>query len=135
MPQISVVPAGAVDGVWSALADGLQRALLKTGVDLTLADLWQQARRGDAFLCVAHDEERLYGASLWRPETWQTGTKLRCLALYGTDMASWIGDMRATAQKIARDCGAASLIAEGRDGWTKIFPNAKRLRVLYEETI
>jgi hypothetical protein len=117
------------------LTQGFQKALLKTGGDLSLGDLWQQARRGDAFLIIAHEEDRLYGASLWRPEVWQSGTKLRCLALYGTEMAGWIADMRTTAQKIAKDCGATTLLAEGREGWTKIFPNAKRLRVLYEETI
>jgi hypothetical protein len=43
--------------------------------------------------------------------------------------------MRETATRIAKDCGATSFIADGREGWAKIFPNAKRLRVLYEETI
>jgi hypothetical protein len=133
--QVNLVPLAHVDTLWPLLSEGFQRALLKTGGDLTVGDLWQQARRGDAFLVLAIDDDRLYGASLWRPEVWQTGTKLRCLALYGSDMASWIGEMRAMAQKIAKDCGATSLLAEGRAGWAKIFPNARKLRVLYEETI
>lgn len=133
--QVSLIPAAQVDGLWSMLTQGFQKALMKTGGDLSLADLWQQARRGDAFLIIAHEEDRLYGASLWRPEVWQTGTKLRCLAVYGVEMSSWKSDMRAMARKIAKDCGATSFIAEGREGWTRIFPNAKRLRVLYEEKI
>ena len=135
MAQISLVPQALVDGIWSSLTEGFEEAVRKTGGDITTGDLWQQARRGDAFLILAHDDDRLYGASLWRPEVWQSGTKFRCLALFGADMAGWIGDMRKMAQKVGKDCGAASLLAEGRDGWTRIFPKAKRLRVLYEEPI
>jgi hypothetical protein len=134
MPQISLVPMAAVDGVWASLSEGFQRAVMETGGDLIVGELWQQARRGEAFLILAHDDKVL-GASLWRPEVWQTGTKLRCLALFGTGMGAWIVPMRETAQKIAKDCGATSLVAEGREGWARIFPNARKLRVLYEETI
>jgi hypothetical protein len=31
--------------------------------------------------------------------------------------------------------GAKCLLAVGGAGWAKIFPNARKLRVLYEETI
>ena len=134
MPQISLVPQAAVDGIWSSVTQGFDRSVRKTGGDLTPGDLWQQCRRGDAFLILAHDEKVL-GASIWRPEIWQSGTKFRCMALYGTGISEWIEDMRLMAQKIGKDCGATSLLAEGREGWAKIFPNAKRLRVLYEEAI
>jgi hypothetical protein len=109
--------------------EGFDRALAKTGGDATSHDLWIQARNGSAFLFVAHDGTEMHGASLWRPETWSTGQKFRCLALFGNDMKAWIADMRASVEQAA---GRAALVSEGRRGWVKIFPDAKELRALYE---
>ena len=134
-PLITLVPAGEVDRFWTSLSDGFARATLKTGGDISCADLWQGSRNGTSFLVVAHDETSIWGASIWRPEIWQTGTKLRCLALYGNDMGRWIEAMHDMVKSIARNCGATSIVSEGRAGWVKVFPKAKVLRYLYEEQI
>jgi len=98
-------------------------------------DLWVQCRNGSAFLLIAHDGDRIAGASIWTRQTWQSGRKLRCLALYGTNMTGWLPDMRALAMQLAKDNGCTSLVSDGRVGWTKIFPKAKVLRQLYEEAL
>ena len=133
--SVSLVPVGSVDQIWPVLREGLQRSLLKTGGDMVPGDLWCAVRSGVAFLIVAHEGNEILGASIWRQETWQSGVKLRCLALYGVGMKSWIGDMKDMAVRIARDCGATSLVSEGRAGWQKVFPAARVLRLLYEEPI
>ena len=133
--QVSLWPVAHIDQIWPSLRDGFQKALLATGGDLTTADLWTACRSGNAFLLIAHDGEQVFGASIWRPDTWQTGPKLRCLGLYGTGFRDWINDMRAMAVRLAHDCGATSLVSDGRSGWTKVFPNAKRLRITYEEKL
>lgn len=107
---------------------------MATGGDITTGDLWAQCRNGSAWLIMAHDE-RVGGASIWRSETWQTGVKLRCLALFGSEMGDWIEDMHATAIEVAKGCGATALVSEGRIGWKRIFKAAKPLRILYEEAI
>ena len=107
---------------------------MATGGDITTGELWKQCRNGSAWLIMAHDEQ-VGGASIWRHEVWQTGVKLRCLALYGSEMGEWIGDMQAIVTRIAADCGATALVTEGRVGWAKIFPKARKLRILYEEAI
>lgn len=132
--QINLVQTQDVDKVWALLTDGFQRALLKTGGDITIGDLWQGCRNGTSFLLIAHDGE-IRGASIWRPEVWQTGTKMRCLGLYGKNMKAWFEDMRALAKQVGKSCGATSLISEGREGWKRQCPYAKVLRVLYEEAI
>jgi hypothetical protein len=108
---------------------------MKTGGDIETGDLWVQCRSGEAFLLIAHEGEQILGSSIWIPQTWQTGRKLRCLALYGSGMSDWIGDMHEMAKRLAADCGATSLVSEGRPGWAKIFPKAKVLRALYEEQL
>lgn len=108
---------------------------MRTGGDLTIGELWQGCRRGDLFLLIAHEDGAVIGASIWKPELWQTGRKLRCMGVYGTKFKLWQDAMREAATRIAKACGATSFVAEGRDGWSKIFPKAKRLRVLYEESI
>lgn len=133
--QVSVVPVLHIDQFWPSLREGFHRSVMKTGGDLTTGDLWVACRSGSAFLIVAHDGDEIRGASIWRPETWQSGKKMRCLALYGAGMKDWIQDMREMAARIAKDCGATSLVSEGRLGWQKVFPKAKVLRALYEEAI
>lgn len=133
--QVSLVPVPNVDLYWPHLREGLHRSVMKTGGDIETGDLWVQCRNGSAFLLIAHKGDEIRGASIWRPDTWQTGRKLRCLALYGFKMNGWIDDMHALAKRLAMDCGATSLVSEGRLGWQKIFPKAKVLRALYEEKL
>lgn len=132
--QAILVFAITVDQVWPEVCDGLHRSLMKTGGDMTVGELWQECRSGRSFLVIAQDQT-VKAAAVWRAETWQTGVKLRCVALYGKGMSEWLGPMREKAAEIARACGATSFITEGREGWAKIFPKAKKLRVLYEEPV
>lgn len=136
MPSvIGPLTTAQVDQFWHGLAPGFQRSLDRGGGDLTIADLWQGCRRGDWFLLVAHEGDTILGASIWRPQMWSTGMKLRCMALFGSQFRVWIRDMRELAAAVARDCGASALVSDGRPGWAKIFPKAKVLRVVYEEQI
>src|SRR5690606_6563130 len=91
--RITLVPVHMVDQIWPRLADGFDRSVKRTGGDMTMHDCWVTARSGCGFLFVAHDDAEIHGASLWRGETWQTGAKFRCLALYGRRMKDWIADM------------------------------------------
>ena len=127
----SLWPVAQVDQVWPAIAQGIAKSCERSGGGLTAGDVWTQCRSGSAFLIIAHDDKEIHGASVWYP---QNG-KLRCMALYGTGMRGWIGDMHEMAKRIARDCGATALISEGRTGWQKIFPQAKKARIFYEETL
>ena len=131
---VSLVPVTSIDPIWPYLREGFEAACLKTGGDVSSGDLWVACRSGSAFLIVASGEA-IQGASVWKQETWATGRRLRCVMLYGANMDGWIEDMRDMAMKIARDCGATSLVAEGRPGWERIFKNARKLRVIYEELI
>ena len=128
--NITLCPVHAVDQVWPKLRDGFQRAIDKTGGDVSILNLWQQARSGRAFLFLAHDAEEVRGASLWRTDQWPDGERFRCLALYGEDMDGWIQDMRAAVKQA---CGDVWIIADGRFGWPAPFPHVKKLRVLYED--
>lgn len=126
---------GHVDQVWPQLSAGFERSCKRSGGDLTAGELWQGCRNGHCFLLLAIEGEAIVGASIWKQERWQTGVKLRCLGLYGSRFREWIEPMHELVIRVAHDCGATSLISEGREGWTRIFPKAKRLRITYEEPI
>jgi len=132
---VSLVPVQHIDQFWPHLREGFQRAVMKTGGDIETGDLWVQCRNGSAFLLIAHDGDKIAGASIWTRQTWQTRRVMRCLALYGTGMTGWLPDMRALAIQLAKDNGCTSLVSDGRRGWQRIFPNAKVLRNLYEEKL
>ncbi len=133
--MITLVPVNRIDAVWPLVREGLQQATMNTGGALTTGELWQGCRSGEIFMLTAHDDSSIQGVSLWRPEDWQTGRKLHCLGLSGDNMADWINDMHEAAKTLARECGASSLVSGGREGWAKVFPNARRLWTIFEESI
>lgn len=144
MPTVSLVAVPNIDAIWPHIRVGLHDACLATGGDISTADLWVQCRSGSAFLIIAHEtkhEINIVGASIWRVDTWETGRRLRCLALYGKKARQWIFDMRAMVDQLKADTGSIALVAEGRCGpngepiWQHFFPKAKAIRVLYEEQL
>jgi hypothetical protein len=68
-------------------------------------------------------------------QKWTAKQVMRCLAIVGDDMAAWLPMARDFIAQMAKDGGATSFIAEGREGWTRIFPAARRLRTTYEVEI
>lgn len=135
MSRAELVPVTHVDAFWPHVREGFQRALLKTGGDLETGDLWALCRSGAGYLIVINDEDGIIGAAILKAETWSSGRKMRVMALYGAGAADWFADMKALAIRIAKDCGATAIVADGRKGWPKFAPNARVLRVVYEEQI
>ena len=133
--KIDLVPALMVDQFWPLIAEGLHESAMKTGGDLTVSYLWQICRSGPGFLFLAQDGEMIHGASVWRFDTWETGTRFRCLALAGKNMDLWIEPMHARVTETAKLGKAKALVAEGRDGWVKVFTKARKVRTLYEEDL
>lgn len=133
--NVTLVPLHLVDGVWPSVKDGFQRASDRFGGDLTVGELWQGCRAGHCFLFVVHDDQKVVAATVWKPELWRSGGKFRCLALYGLGMQHWMPELHDKVKQTAVQCGAESLLAEGREGWKKIFTAARVLRVVYEEPI
>lgn len=133
--NISLVPTQMVDAIWPSVKDGFQRASDRFGGDLTVGELWQGCRAGHVYLFVVHDDQKVVAATAWKPELWRSGPKFRCLALYGTNMADWISELHEKVKQAAIQCGATSLMSDGRAGWQRVFPKAKVLRMVYEEPI
>lgn len=130
--KVILVPVHMVDGLWKSLAGGFERASRRSGGDLSVGDLWQMCRTGNAYLFVVHEGNDILAATAWRLETWGRGPRFRCLALYGKGVRQWKDDLRKEVEAVARDCGATALLADGREGWKVIYPDAKVLRVVYE---
>jgi len=133
--NISLVPLHLVDGIWSSVKDGFQKASDRFGGDLTVGELWQGCRAGHVYLFVVHDDQKVVAATAWKPELWRSGPKFRCLALYGLGMQDWMPELHEKVRQTAIQCGCETLLAEGREGWKRIFDKAKVLRVTYEERI
>lgn len=133
--RLSLAGVHEVDGVWPVVAEGMEKACRRTGGDQTAHHLWEICRSGAGFLVIAADDAGLVGASVWQFQNWTSGKKLRCLALFGRDFASWVEDQRKFTMEMARVGGATSIVAEGRRGWERLFPEAKLLRQVYEAPV
>jgi hypothetical protein len=130
--RIAIANAAEVDHFWPAFAQRLQTACDETGGDISSGDLWQMCRSGNAFLVLVLDDGGFKAALIMQFQKWTAKQVMRCLAIVGDDMASWLPTAREFIGQMARDGGATSFIAEGREGWTRIFPAARRLRTTYE---
>jgi hypothetical protein len=116
--NIIIANPAQVDATWPTFAERLQQSCEKSGGDLSSGDLWQMCRSGQAFLVLIYDNEGFVAALILQFQNWSGKQVLRALALVGDEMS-----------------GAKSIVADGREGWTRIFPTAKKLRVVYEVEI
>ena len=88
-------------------------------------------RSGQAFCVVVFDEEPR-AILIMQFQKWTAKTVMRCLGIVGDGVDGWLPAARGFISNMARDGGATSFVAEGRDGWAKLFPDAKKLRTTYE---
>lgn len=129
--MIEIVAPGDVDRIWPLIREWFVQALERCGDDLTAGQIWQAARSGSVFLIVAHDGAKITAATVVKFETWGNGLVLRIVGIGGADMDQWKDDMQAFLSTMARDHGASRIVTEGRDGWSRLFPQARKLRSTY----
>lgn len=67
------------------------------------------------------DQDRVEMASVWQFQEKSGRPVLRCLALFGSGMATWLQKARVFIEGIARDNGAQWLVTKGRRGWLRLF--------------
>jgi hypothetical protein len=131
MLKVELVPVMFVDDAFNKVSEGLQKSCDRSGGDLDAAYLWRECRTGQAMLYVVSQETSIIGAVVLRFENWSGKSILRTLGLWCNGLGVWDA-LDAKAHEIGRQFGAKSLIAEGRKGWERRYPNAKILRQLYE---
>lgn len=133
--NITIASPAQVDATWPTFAERLQKACEETGGDLSSGDLWQMCRSGQAFLVLVYDESGFIAALIMQFQNWSGKQVLRVLAIVGDNMSQWLSMAKGFIAQMAANGGAKSLVADGREGWTRIFPTAKKLRILYEVEI
>lgn len=133
--KIGIANAQEVDQVWPLFSARLQKACERTGGDISSGELWQMCRSGQAFCVVVFDETGPKAILIMQFQKWTAKTVMRCLGIVGDDVDEWLPAAREFIANMAREGGATSFVAEGRDGWAKLFPDAKKLRVTYEVSL
>jgi hypothetical protein len=133
--KIGIANAQEVDQVWPLISSRLQKAQERYASSLSSGDMWQLCRSGNAFLVVVWDDADLKGALIMQFQRWASKQVMYCMAIVGDGVSEWMPMARAFISQMAKDGGAESFVAEGRDGWAAIFPDARKLRVTYEVAI
>lgn len=118
---VVLVNASNVDQIWPTIAPLLQKAIDRSGDDLSTGDLWALARQGQAFLVIAGTDAEIVMASVWRFERWHEGQVFKCLALGGHRIGDWIEEFNDKILSMMREGGANRLVFEGRKGWPHMF--------------
>lgn len=130
--RIGIASNQEVDSVWPVISARIQSACDRNGGDLSSGSLWQMCRSGNAFLVLVMDENEPIAALIMQFQNWSGKQVMRCLGIAGERMAEWLPLAKGCIEQMARDGGAVSFVSEGRDGWSRIFPTARKLRVTYE---
>lgn len=130
--RIGIASNQEVDAVWPLIAARIQSACDRNGGDLSSGALWQMCRSGNAFLVLVMDDNEPIAALIMQFQNWSGKQVMRCLGIAGERMAEWLPLAKVCIEQMARDGGAVSFVSEGRDGWSRIFPTARKLRVTYE---
>lgn len=129
--KIGIASIAEVDGFWPMIYQDIQRGCDKTGGATSSGELYQMCRSGNAFLFIGYDDA-IKVASVWRFETWPSGTVLRCMALSGRQMGTWIVPLYEFAMSQAAIGGTDRLIAQGRKGWDRALSRFLKVRVLWQ---
>lgn len=129
--KIEIVNVSLVDEVWPLINSGFQVATRRFGDDLSSGELWQMCRSGNAFLIVAYEEKDILVSCVVRFERWNNGSILRVVSLAGKRIDEWAHQVKDFLSNMARNGGAKRIVAEGREGWSRIFDEPKKLRSTY----
>lgn len=131
-----LVPVHLVDPVWPHVSEGFKRASDRFGGDITVAELWTACRAGNVWLFVVRDDaEKIIAATVFRAERWRKGERFRCLAMYGERMKEWQEALFKHVTQVAKDAGCNGFVTDGREGIGFMFPNAKKVRSVFEMEI
>lgn len=129
--NIFIANIADIDALWQTVGPRFNAAIEKCGDDISTGELWQMCRSGNAFLVIARDDSGLLMAAIVRFERWSNGAVLRILSLVGEQIEKWAPAVKAYLADLAKSNGAARIVAEGREGWAKIFDEPKRIRSTY----
>lgn len=133
--NIGIASNQEVDAVWPLISGKIQKACDLNGGDMSSGDLWQLCRSGNAFLVLVTDEGQPIAALIMQFQNWSGKQVMRCLVIAGERMAEWLPSAKGFIERMAKDGGAKSFVSDGRDGWSRIFTEARKLRVTYEVRI
>lgn len=127
--NIGIANAAEIDAIWPLISERLEKGCKRCGGDINAGQLWQLCRSGNAFMIVAFDEKPK-GVTIVQFQTWDRPV-LRSLATAGWDMETWLPQMLDFVFGMARE-NRADFVFEGREGWGRFVPNARKLRSVYE---
>lgn len=129
--NIQIAGPHEIDSIWPLIADGFIDVTRRCGDDMTSGELWQMTRAGDAFLVLVLHESKICVSTVVQFQRWADGPVLRILSLCGAGLAEWGSALKDYLSGMAKMGGASRIVAEGRDGWARIFTEPKKLRSTY----
>lgn len=127
MASVEVVQVADVDQWWPLFGARVNECARSLQSNFSAGDLWTMCRTGQAILIVAHDGEKVLGATIWQFETWPDGPVIRNLVTVGEDLGAWQIDMHKAAKDVAIAGGANRFVFDGRNGWKRLYPAAKTI--------
>lgn len=133
--NIQIVGTHEIDAVWPLIADGFVEVTKRCGDDQTSGELWQMVRSGGAFLVVVLNENAIRVSTVVQFQRWADGPVLRIMSMTGAGLSEWGVPLKDYLSEMARKGGASRIVAEGREGWARIFDEPRKLRSTYVMSI
>jgi hypothetical protein len=128
----ALVPVHDVDRIWPHIRGLLEKGCARvpeTAYRWRLGEIEQMCRSGNGYLIVAYEPEPfvVHMASVWQFVPDENSLGFRCQVLGGRGMNRWLGAARTFITAKAKEGQADKLIAAGRAGWRRVFPDAREV--------
>jgi hypothetical protein len=133
--MIGIAKVDEIDAAWPLVAPMLQQCIDNCGDDLSMGELWQMCRSGNAFLVFDSVDGKLRMVSVFQFQRWAGASVLRCIAMAGEQMDAWSDELAKFIKRMMADGNTDRLVFEGRE-WAAHFRKhghmARKLRSTFE---
>lgn len=118
-----------VDGYWTHLSDGMERACKKARCNRIAPELCQACRTGHYWLHVAKtDDGEVVGGIIFSVYETPWGRTAEVIALCGHDLKGWVRDLR--EYRWLKTMNITRIEATGRPGFARLLRAFLPLRVI-----
>lgn len=107
---------------WPVVGEWISNALEHGGGLLNLDDVAERVANCDMQLWAIYDGMELKAACVTTITKWPRGSTLTAVAVGGTDMPTWVGELTDLLNRFALDNGCSMVDCHGRKGWAKFLP-------------
>lgn len=122
-----------INEIWPKVSSLIYTAMQRGNLG-SFAEVKKEVLAGRNLLWLAYDGTQIKGAVITALETTEWDKSCVIVACGGRDIQDWIGFLP-VIEKFAKDEGCNRILIFGREGWLRLLPQFRALRVVLERKL